>query len=158
MTSQYQTFWSVFEEYIRREGYTITLKQRSPRHQHFRMNLIADVPQSHAHFAVVVTQEDSRVLPHPAGKRVELVLEKKYAEHYFGTLLTERASIDAQIRDMDWHDAPIGRASHVDLWRPHNLDNPDAWDEDFEWLLDNLILFRRVLGPLVRDARERLRL
>ena len=157
MTDDYETYWSAFEEYIRRAGHTITLKQRSPSHQHFRMNLIVDVPQSHAHFAVVTTREDSRVLPHPAGKRVELVLEKKYAEHYFGALVAERASIDAQICDLDWHDAPIGSASHIDLWKPHNLDNPHARDKDFEWLLDNLLLFRRVLGPSVRESRDRLR-
>ncbi len=157
MTHEYEAFLSEFEEYARRAGHTITLKQRSPSHQHFRMNLIADVPQSHAHFAVVVTREDSRVPPHPAGNRVELVLEKKHAEHYFAALTDQQARIKSEIRGIEWHDAPIGKASHIDLWKPHSLDNRDAWDKDFAWLLDNLLLFRRVLGPIVRSARERLR-
>ena len=155
MTHDYETFLSEFEEYPRRAGRAIELRRRKA-HSHMRLNPIDGVPISHAHFAVVVTREDSRVLPHPAGKRVELVLEKKHAEHYFAALTAQEANIKAEIRGMDWHDAPIGRASHVDLWKPHNLDNPDARDRDFEWLLDNLLLFRRVLGPIVREANERL--
>ena len=157
VTDDYEAYWLEFEDYIRRRGHAIALKQRSPKQRHFRMDLIPDVPQSHAHFAVVATREDSRVLPHPAGNRVELVLEKKHVAHYLAALVVQQARVKAEIRGIDWHDAPIGGASHVDLWKRHNLDNRDAWDKDFEWLLDNLLLFRRVLAPIVRGARDRLR-
>ena len=156
MTRDYETFLSGFEEYTRRAGRVIEFRRRKA-HPHMRLNPSGGAPISHAHFAVVVTREDSRVLPHPAGKRVELVLEKKHAQHYFAALSAQRADIDADIRNVDWHDAPIGAASHIDLWKPHNLSKPDAWDEDFAWLLDKLLLFRRVLGPIVREARESLR-
>ena len=156
MTDDYGEYWSEFEEYIRLKGHVIELRRRKA-HPHMRLNPIDAVPISHAHLAVVATREDSRVLPHRAGNRVELVLEKKHSEHYFGYLTASRAGIRAGIPDTDWHDAPLGNASHIDLWNRSRLNNRDAWREDFAWLLDNLLLFRQVLGPVVREARERLR-
>lgn len=58
---------------------------------------------------------------------------------------------------MQWLDQPAGKASHVEVRKEHHLDDPAAWPDDFQWLLDNLLLFRRVLGPLVSDIRQGIR-
>lgn len=130
-------------------GEDLDLRRRS-RHRHFRLNPVdCDVPVSHAHFAVAASGE-SRV--RPAGNRVQLVLEGEHAEHYFAALSSCRSRIDAKIPGAEWLDQPAGRASHIEVRKGHHLDSPAAWPEDFEWLLRNLLVFRRVLGPFVRAA------
>ena len=156
MAGGQEQYLSGFEDFTRRAGHAIEFR-RPKAHPHMRLIPIDPVPISHAHFAVVVTQEDSRVLPHPAGNRVELVLEKQHAEHYFAALDARRAEIDAQIPAVDWHDAPLGSASHIDLWKPGHLGEWAHWPEDFSWLLEKLLSFRRVLGPIVREAAQALR-
>ena len=134
-------------------GEDLDLRRRS-RHRHFRLNPVDDdvpvsVPVRHAHFAVAASGE-SRV--RPAGNRVQLVLEGRYAEHYLAALFRLRSRIDAKIPGAEWLVQPAGRASHIEVRKEHHLDFPAAWPEDFEWLLRNLLVFRRVLGPFVRAA------
>ena len=124
--------------------------RRWGRHRHFRLNPVdCDVPVSHAHFAVAASG-GSRV--RPAGNRVQLVLGGEHAGHYFAALVRLRSRVDAKIPDAEWLDQPAGRASHIEVRKGHHLDFPAAWPEDFEWLLRNLLVFRRVLGPFVRAA------
>lgn len=147
MTDKY---WDAFETFAM--GERLDLRRRS-RHRHFRLNPVDGVPISHAHFAVAASGESP---VRPAGNRVQLVLEGEHAQHYLAALNRHRSRIEAEIRGVDWQIEPIGKASHIEVWKEHNLDSPAAWPEDFEWLLRNLLLFRRVLGPHVQAARRSL--
>ena len=147
MTDRY---WDEFETFAIAMGEDLDLRRRS-RHRHFRLNPVDGVPVSHAHFAVVASGESP---VRPAGNRVQLVLEGRYAEHYLAALVRLRSRVDAKIPGSEWLVQPAGRASHIEVRKGHHLDSPAAWPEDFEWLLRNLLVFRRVLGPFVQAARR----
>ena len=150
MPDDREKYWIAFAAFVREKtGTPIELQTRRP---YFRLIPIEGVnPDGHAHFAVVATKRRSKV--RPAGNRVQLVLEKQHAKHYLAALNRHRSRIEAEIQGVDWQVEPIGEASHIEVWKEHNLDSPAAWPEDFEWLLHNLLLFRRVLGPYVQAAR-----
>lgn len=141
-----KAYWAEFESFAREENLDLRL-----RHGYFMINPIPFVPvTTHAHFAVVASR-GSKV--RSAGNRVQLVLEGKHADHYFAALSRHRSRIDAEILGAEWLDQPAGKACHIEVRKEHNLDSPAAWPEDFEWLLRNLLLFRRVLAPCVQAAR-----
>ena len=147
MTARY---WAAFDAFARDRGHDLDLRTRG-RHQYFRLIPIGGVPIGHAHFAVVASGQ-SRV--REAGNRVQLVLEGRRAAAYLAALSEERDRIARRIPGARWLVEPAGKASHVEVWKEHHLDDPAAWPEDFRWLLDNLLLFRQVLGPLVSGVRQ----
>lgn len=150
MTARY---WDAFDAFARDRGHDLDLRTRG-RHRHFRLIPIGGVPIGHAHFAVVASGT-SRV--REAGNRVQLVLEGRYAAAYLVALSGQRRRIGERIPGARWLDQPVGKASHVEVRKEHHLDDPAAWPDDFQWLLDNLLLFRRVLEPLVSDIRQGIR-
>lgn len=141
-------YWRAFDKFARDQGHDLDLRRRHP---YFRLIPIGGVPIGHAHFAVVASGE-SRI--REAGNRVQLVLEGRRAAVYLAALSGERDRIRERIPGVRWLVEPAGKASHVEVWKEHHLDDPAAWPEDFQWLLDNLLLFRQVLGPLVSDIRQ----
>ena len=150
MTARY---WDAFDAFARDLGHDLDLRTRGS-HQHFRLIPIGGVPPTHAHFAVAASGP-SRV--REAGNRVQLVLEGRYAAAYFAALSGQRRRIEEQIPRVQWLDQPAGKASHVEVRKAHHLDDPTEWPDDFQWLLDQLLLFRQVLGPLVSDIRQGIR-
>lgn len=151
MAARYETYWFEFEAYLRRAGHTIELRRRS-QHPHMRLNPAEGVPISDAHFAVAITENDSDV--HDAGARVQLVIEKKWVEHYYSALVAQRAQIEVRIRGARWPQRSRSAARHIRLWKPGNLERRELWGEDFAWFAETLSLFRRELGPLVLEARR----
>ena len=151
MTDTRETYWSEFEAYLERAGHSIVL-QRLEQHPHMRLSPAAEtLSTSEApHFAVAVTGRASGV--HPAGARVQLVIEKKHVSHYYRALLAQRDHIEGRIHGADWPSRDGSVTRHIRLWKPDNLAEPELWSEDFAWFAGTLLLFRRELGPLVLEA------
>lgn len=151
MTESHDTYWSEFEAYLERAGHTIEL-QRLRQHPRMRLSPAADtLTTSEApHFALAVTRQRSDV--HPAGVRVQLVIEKKHLSHYYPALLAHRDRIEGRIHGAEWPSRDASATRHIRLWKPGNLAEPELWIEDFAWFAGTLLLFRRELGPLVVEA------
>ena len=148
----YDKYWDAFERFVRAAGHHFELRKLGS-HAHFRRVRIDGVPVSHAHFAVAITASGSHV--RPAGVRVQLVLEGKFASHYAPELVAQRSQIDREIPEVHWLRGS-GKASHIEVRTAHHLDQQGSWDTDVAWMLERLSEFQRVLGPRVQEARRRL--
>ena len=146
----YDEYWDAFEEFVRAAGHKFELRKLGS-HAYFRRVPIDGVPVSHAHFAVAVSTAGSHL--RPPGVRVQLVLEGKFASHYAPELVAQRSQIDGEIPDVHWLRGS-GKASHIEVRTAHHQDQQGSWDTDFEWMLERLGAFQRVLGPRVQEARR----
>ena len=71
----------------------------------------------------------------------------------YDALETERDAIDGEIEGLHWLSEPAGKRCHLEVRKAAHLTDTDNWTEDFSWLLAELLLFQRVLGPrMVRAA------
>lgn len=95
----YDEYWDAFERFVRAAGHEFELRKPGSR-AYFRRIRIDGVPVSHAHFAVAVSTSGSHV--RPAGVRVQLVLEGKFASHYAPELVAQRPQIDGEIPEVQW--------------------------------------------------------
>ncbi len=148
----FDDYWDAFEEFVRAAGHTFEFRKLGS-HEYFRRVRIDGVPVSHAHFAVAVSTSGSSV--RPAGARVQLVLEGKFASHYAPQLVAQRGQIEKEIPNVHWLRG-AGKASHIEVRAEQHLDQRGDWEADFAWMLQRLTSFQRVLAPRVQEARGRL--
>ena len=145
-------YWQGCKDNLAREG----IEFCDLGYPYFRAIQIEGVPKERCasgarwelpHFAVVATKKKMRVV---RGNRVELVVRHPYYEG----LVEHRRAIDEQIPAVLSWSAPddSNETGHVEVWKLDNLRNPDAWREDFEWFVENLRRFQRVLTPHVLQA------
>ena len=148
-----EEYWAEFEKFLRATDQDLAI-QRWGSQKYFRWAAVEGVDEHHAHFAAVAALTARGV--RKAGNRVQLVLQKPYASHYLNELGRHRAEIESTIPCVQWLDKPFGDASHIEVWKEHRVAHRDDWPEDFAWMLGHLLLFRRVIGPLVREVSTRL--
>ncbi len=151
------SYWARFEVFLRDTGNSdIVLRTHPGGHKYFRIVEIEGVSEPNRfhrkapHFAVVAAKRGNKKKQRFAGNRVQLVLPDR---RLYGALLEYRPSIDRRIPEARWV-PPDDRdeTGHIEVWKKHNLPNPDAWDDDFAWLLRNTRLFQRELGDYARGT------
>jgi len=88
--------------------------------------------------------------------RTELYIDRGDAEEnkkIFDSLAAERKIIEAEIGStLDWERLDDRRASRIALYRPGSIDSDEAvLLEIRDWAIDNLLKFRKVFGPLLKE-------
>ncbi|MCY4509111.1 MAG: hypothetical protein OXG35_19450 [Acidobacteria bacterium] len=155
MPNSRRAYWRALEDYLRAsDNADVVLHDLG--FDYFRAIRINGVPGETGnrwilpHFAVVATKQKRRV---KAGNRVELVIRRPY----YGHLAMREQRIRQEIPYILPPDPPIddNETGHFEVWKPDNLERKDAWQTDFEWFVENLRLFHRVLRPLVLAALRR---
>ena len=150
-----KAYWSAFEAYLQETGNDDIVLIPHRERDLFKHIEIVGVPAEPPgslrvwpHFAVVVSIRGSKKKGRLAGNRVQLVLPQR---SFFERLLGAKPAIRKELPQACWISPDKdGETGHVEMWKRDNLGNPDAWDEDFAWLLRNLGLFQQVLGDHVR--------
>lgn len=60
-------------------------------------------------------------------------------------LLKHKGEIEAELGfALDWRELPDKKASRIIIEKPVNLDNHDEWNQQFDWIVDVCIKFKKV--------------
>jgi len=68
----------------------------------------------------------------------------------FQRLLQHKDEIETELGFMlDWRELPDKKASRIIIEKPVNLDNDDEWNDQFEWIIDMCIRFKKAFKKFV---------
>ena len=68
----------------------------------------------------------------------------------FQKLLQHKDEIEADIGfSLDWRELPDKKASRILIEKPVNLDNPDEWNSQFDWIADTCIRFKKAFKKYI---------
>ena len=65
-------------------------------------------------------------------------------------LLKHKGEIEAELGfALDWRELPDKKASRIIIEKPVNLDNHDEWNQQFDWIVDTCVKFKRAFKKFV---------
>ena len=68
----------------------------------------------------------------------------------FQQLFQHKDEIEADIGfALDWRELPDKKASRIIIEKPVNLDNHDEWNEQFDWIIDSCIRFKKTFKKYI---------
>ena len=137
--TQYFEFWSAFRAHCANKG--SSLKLRKPRAQHW---FSLAVGRSRFSIGLTVTRQHKRL-------GCEIYIRGSNAKKAFGLLMKTRAAIDVEIPGLEWQELPEKQDARIVLFKPDfDIDQHDAWQSGFDWLMKKGELFHRVFAPRIR--------
>ena len=132
-------YWTAFNEYaFTKAAFAKCFKRRKPSTDHW-MSL--SLGSSAYHLDILTLKKRNAV-------SVEFYISDD--KTIFQRLLQHKDEIETELGFMlDWRELPDKKASRIIIEKPVNLDNDDEWNDQFEWIIDMCIRFKKAFKKFV---------
>lgn len=134
-------FWSGFREFMAERKSPIRCQKALPQHW---MNM--SIGRSGFWLTAKVNSQKSRIA-------ADMHCKTATSKAVFHSLMSQKADIESEFGDkLEWHELPDNKESYITVVR-ENSDflNEADWENQFEWLAQNLEKFDSVFRKRVRD-------
>ena len=140
-------YWTAFHDYL--AEHESSIRPQSP--QPWTWTNVA-LGRSGAHLAAIASTYDADRRSWDSGQnRVELYLDGDDAAEVFERLLVERDAIEEALGSLTWTQPAEGTKSRrVYASRPADLEDRDAWPEQFAWIEERLQSFNAAFRDRVK--------
>lgn len=128
-------YWTAFNEYaFQNKEFAKVFSRRKPSTDHW-MDL--SIGSSACHMAITMIQKRGE-------NGVELYIHDDKA--LFHQLESEKEQIEAESGLIfDWQELPNKKASRIIICNPANFDDKDAWNDQFEWIVNTAIAMKKAM-------------
>jgi hypothetical protein len=139
-------FWVAFREFMQENS---NLPCQKPSHQAWMIHTIG---RSFVHLSSVISKYNSVSNTWDPEIRVELVCMGDTGRKYFLQLQQQREKIDKALGvPVTWYCPEETKQSRIYVRRDADFTDETKWPEQQEWLRKHLELFKKVLGPIVKE-------
>ena len=137
-------YWSAFNEYIRsHDKYSSTLKCRKPTTDHWHSFAAGS---SLCHYASILNTQQSV-------NDIELYIDD--CKDFYRYLFLNREEIEKVIGlTLVWQELPDKKASRIKISRKAADFSYDSWEEQFEWMAETLLMFRKAFGSYIKEYKK----
>ena len=127
-------YWTAFNEYaFTQTPFDKNFNRRKPSTDHW---MTLSLGSSAYHIDILTLKNRNAV-------SVELYISDDKSIYH--QLLKHKGEIEAELGfALDWRELPDKKASRIIIEKPVNLDNHDEWNQQFDWIVDVCIKFKRV--------------
>lgn len=133
-------YWTAFREYLHRHSKIIKPQKALPQHW-------VNYAVGKAGFVLisVANKKDCRIAVH-------LVMNDSKAKKYFNELYKDKDEIEKEANmSFDWRELPQNKESHIVVkWEDVNPADKNDWDNQHQWLKENLEIFYKVFSPRIK--------
>lgn len=142
-------YWTAFATYLQERQSDV--HPHSPRPQHWTN---VSLGRSGAHLAAIASTWNTEKQSWDGGEnRVELYLNDDDAADIFDLLEIDREAIESELGPITWHQPDANtKARRVYVSRRAELENRDAWPEQFAWLEERLQSFDAAFRERVKRS------
>ncbi len=140
-------FWAELRSWISEKNVNIRLQK--PSYQNW---LTSGSGRSNVNYNLVISSWNSITNTEIPEVRVEIWMNAPNGKMIFSRLEERSAEIQNRIDlPLTWHNLENSKSCKIYLRRDGDFRDKRNWPELFEWLTRNLIQFREVFGPLIKD-------
>ena len=132
-------YWTAFNEYaFTKAAFANCFKRRKPSTDHW-MSL--SLGSSAYHLDILTLKKRNAV-------SVEFYISDD--KTIFQKLLLHKDAIETELGfALDWRELPDKKASRIIIEKPVNLDNNSEWNDQFDWIVDMCIRFKKAFKKFV---------
>lgn len=138
-----QSYWTEFRSHMEETNPPFSL--RNPWE---KLWYGISIGRSHFRINCTVSKQKNRI-------GVELYFDPENAEEYFDLLKEEREKIESEIgSELEWERLEGKNACRIVIYKRNaDVENRDNWEEQFDWLEDNLYSFYTTFKERVKDLQ-----
>lgn len=127
-------YWTAFNEYaFTRTNFDKNFNRRKPSTDHW---MTLSLGSSAYHIDILTLKNRNAV-------SVELYISDD--KSIYRNLFKHKDEIESELGfALDWRELPDKKASRIIIEKPVNLDNHDEWNQQFDWIVDVCIKFKKV--------------
>ena len=141
--SLYRSYWTAFRDVI--EANPEGLKAPAPSNDSW---VSFAVGKSNVNIAAVCSQTKKWI-------RVELYIGGVNAKNRFAQLLAQKETIESITGELDWQELVGKQDCRIALYRDNtDLANQTNWQNQHEWLRENVKRFHQAFAPLVKQLQD----
>ena len=132
-------YWTAFNEYaFTQPAFAKNFKKRKPSTDHW---MTLSLGSSAYSLDILALKKRNAVV-------VEFYIHDD--KSIFQKLLHHKSDIEAEIGfSLDWRELPDKKASRIIIEKSVNLDDPNEWNDQFEWIIDTCVKFKRAFKKFV---------
>jgi hypothetical protein len=127
-------YWTAFNEYaFTQTDFAKNFNRRKPSTDHW---MTLSLGSSAYHIDILTLKNRNAV-------SVELYISDDKSIYH--QLFKHKNAIETELGlTLDWRELPDKKASRIIIEKPVNLDNHDEWNQQFDWIVDVCIKFKKV--------------
>ena len=81
--------------------------------------------------------------------------DREWNEQLFDKLRERKGDIESKLGSLSWDRMPSHMACRIAAYRPGTIDDdPETMEEIREWMIERLLAFNRVFGPILEELAE----
>lgn len=132
-------YWTAFNEYsFTKQDFAKNFKQRKPSTDHW---MTLSLGSSAYALDILVLKKRNAIC-------VEFYINDDKSIYH--KLVQHKDEIENEVGvALDWRELPDKKASRIILEKPVNLDAPDEWNSQFDWITDTCIKFKKAFKKFV---------
>ena len=132
-------YWTAFNEYVyTKQDFAKNFKRRKPSTDHW---MTLSLGSSAYTLDILVLKKRNAVC-------VEFYINDDKSIYH--KLIQHKDEIETEVGvALDWRELPDKKASRIILEKPVNLDDPNEWNAQFDWLADTCIRFKKAFKKFV---------
>ena len=132
-------YWTAFNEYaFTKQNFSQSFKRRKPSTDHW---MTLSLGSSAYHLDILALKKRNAI-------SVEFYISDD--KSIYQKLVPHKMEIETDIGfALDWRELPDKKASRIIIEKPVNLDKRDEWNDQFDWIADTCIRFKRAFKKYV---------